>query len=480
MKKSLLAIAAMTAFAGAAQAQSSVTIYGVMDVDAGYVQRSNGGDSSYGTTIAVPVAAVSTTNTGAGTAGQPGNNVHGAGFIGSGGESATQIGFKGTEDMGGGLKTNFQLETGFNATSGSISNGMGAQFNKDGGSGATSLNGQLFNRQAWVGLSDAKVGALSVGRQYTGFMTVVSGYDLVKAQAFSPIQYSGNLGGGGGITDSIRQDSSIKYESPVFANTTLTAMYKAGNQMGSIGPQSSYNFAANYNGGKYHFGIAYMASNDALLTSSSNNAAATTLTSSNGNIVSGTTATTTAPVGTVTAYNTSAVAIGGDWSVTDKIKLGAGWQLFTYKAPAQNVTTGTTGNLISQYGYSISQATNYQGSNQANNLEWITANVKTSAATDVSVGFYNLNQAGYTTGINGTTNTNTPIGAGAMQWYSLVGNYYFSKRTNLYAGYMLEKLRGTQQGAAGPAGGATGSLNLNPGQYYNTNSIVAMGMRHTF
>ena len=474
MKKSLLAIAAMTAFAGAAQAQSSVTIYGVMDVDTGYVQRSNGGDSTFGTTIAVPVGAVSTTNAGAGTAGQPGNNVHGAGFIGTGGESATQIGFKGTEDMGGGLKTNFQLETGFNATSGSISNGMGAQFNKDGGSGATSLNGQLFNRQAWVGLSDAKVGALSVGRQYTGYMTVVNGYDLVKAQAFSPIQYSGNLGGGGGITDSIRQDSSIKYESPVFANTTLTAMYKAGNQMGSIGPQSSYNFAANYNGGKYHFGIAYMASNDALLTSSSNNALATTLTGSSGNIVSGTALTTTAPVGTVTAYNTSAVAIGGDWSVTDKIKLGAGWQLFTYKAPAQNVTTGATGNLISQYGYSISSATNYQGSNQANNLVWITANVQTSAATDVSVGFYNLNQAGYTTGINGTTNTNTPIGAGAMQWYSLVGNYYFSKRTNLYAGYMLEKLRGTQQGANGPVSSYT------TGNYYNTNSIVAIGMRHTF
>ena len=474
MKKSLLAIAAMTAFAGAAQAQSSVTIYGVMDVDTGYVQRSNGGDSSFGTTIAVPVGAVSTTNAGAGTAGQPGNNVHGAGFIGTGGESATQIGFKGTEDMGGGLKTNFQLETGFNATSGSISNGMGAQFNKDGGSGATSLNGQLFNRQAWVGLSDAKVGALSVGRQYTGYMTVVSGYDLVKAQAFSPIQYSGNLGGGGGITDSIRQDSSIKYESPVFANTTLTAMYKAGNQMGSIGPQSSYNFAANYNGGKYHFGIAYMASNDALLTGSSNNALAAPLSTSYGNIVSGTALTTTAPVGTVTAYNTSAVAIGGDWSVTDKIKLGAGWQLFTYKAPAQNVTTGATGNLISQYGYSISQATNYQGSNQANNLVWITANVQTSAATDVSVGFYNLNQAGYTTGINGTTNTNTPIGAGAMQWYSLVGNYYFSKRTNLYAGYMLEKLRGTQQGANGPVSSYT------TGNYYNTNSIVAIGMRHTF
>ena len=474
MKKSLLAIAAMTAFAGAAQAQSSVTIYGVMDVDTGYVQRSNGGDSSFGTTIAVPVGAVSTTNAGAGTAGQPGNNVHGTGFIGTGGESATQIGFKGTEDMGGGLKTNFQLETGFNATSGSISNGMGAQFIKDGGSGATSLNGQLFNRQAWVGLSDAKVGALSVGRQYTGYMTVVNGYDLVKAQAFSPIQYSGNLGGGGGITDSIRQDSSIKYVSPVFANTTLTAMYKAGNQMGSIGPQSSYNFAANYNGGKYHFGIAYMASNDALLTSSSNNALATTLTGSSGNIVSGTALTTTAPVGTVTAYNTSAVAIGGDWSVTDKIKLGAGWQLFTYKAPAQNVTTGATGNLISQYGYSISSATNYQGSNQANNLVWITANVKTSAATDVSVGFYNLNQAGYTTGINGTTNTNTPIGAGAMQWYSLVGNYYFSKRTNLYAGYMLEKLRGTQQGANGPVSSYT------TGNYYNTNSIVAIGMRHTF
>jgi len=45
MKKSLLAVAAMTAFAGAAQAQSSVTVYGVLDV--GYInQKSDGAGTS--------------------------------------------------------------------------------------------------------------------------------------------------------------------------------------------------------------------------------------------------------------------------------------------------------------------------------------------------------------------------------------------------------------------------------------------------
>jgi predicted porin len=305
---------------------------------------------------------------------------------------------------------------------------------------------------------------------------VQNSFDPVQAQAFSPIQFSGNLGGGGGVTDSWRQDSSIKYVSPIFGNTTVSAMYKAGNQMGSIGPQSSYNFAAKYDGGKFHVGVGYMASNDALLTASSAGLTAGTTEIANGNIVNASTA--TGPVGTVTAYNTSAVTLGADYSVTDKIKISGGWQQYVFKAPSQNVSTGTLGNLNSLYGYAISSATNYQGTNQANNLLWIGTNVKTTAATDVSFGFYNLNQAGYTTGSGGTTNNSTQVGAGAMQWYSLLGNYYMSKRTNLYAGYMLEKLRGTQQGSTGPAAGVSGSYTT--GQYYNTNSIFAVGMKHTF
>ena len=116
MKKSLLALAVLGAFAGVASAQTNVTIYGVADVGIQRTELSPG---------------ESTTS------------------LSSGNQSGSRIGFKGTEDLGGGLKANFQLENGYD-----ISNGQMAQ------------GGRLFGRQAWVGLSGG-FGAVKFGRQYT-------------------------------------------------------------------------------------------------------------------------------------------------------------------------------------------------------------------------------------------------------------------------------------------------------------------------
>ena len=118
MKKSLLAVAAMTAFAGAAHAQSSVTVYGILDV--GYV----GGNEK----------------TGAGVA-ETANK-----FTASA-QSSSRLGFKGTEDLGGGLSAFFTVEMGL--TPGSTS--------------ASSFN----NRQTFVGLKKNGLGWAAVGTQYT-------------------------------------------------------------------------------------------------------------------------------------------------------------------------------------------------------------------------------------------------------------------------------------------------------------------------
>jgi predicted porin len=116
MKKSLLALAVLGAFAGVASAQTNVTIYGVADVGLERVKSSPG---------------VSTTG------------------LTSGIQSGSRLGFKGTEDLGGGLKANFVLENGFDIST-----------------GALSATNTLFGRQAWVGLSGG-FGAVKFGRQYT-------------------------------------------------------------------------------------------------------------------------------------------------------------------------------------------------------------------------------------------------------------------------------------------------------------------------
>jgi predicted porin len=131
MKKSLLAVAAMTAFAGAAQAQSSVTVYGIMD--AGIATVSNG----TGSTAA--------------------NNNRATGLQ-DGGLSSPRLGFKGSEDLGGGSKANFLLESEL-----SLRNGGDNGLSSNGSS--TYAGPQLFSRGAWVGMSNNTMGEFRLGYQ---------------------------------------------------------------------------------------------------------------------------------------------------------------------------------------------------------------------------------------------------------------------------------------------------------------------------
>ncbi|OWY28657.1 porin [Herbaspirillum robiniae] len=125
MKKSLLAFVALASITGAASAQSSVTIYGVVDMG---LKVENAGS---GTRLSLD----------------------------SGNQSGSRIGFRGTEDLGGGLKANFVLEAGFSADTGAM--------------GATN---QLFNRQSYVSLSGA-FGEVKMGRIQTVVYSNASVFD---------------------------------------------------------------------------------------------------------------------------------------------------------------------------------------------------------------------------------------------------------------------------------------------------------------
>ena len=102
MKKSLLALAALGAFAGTAQAQSSVTLYGVVDANIEYVSNMS--------------------STAAGTAGFPGRGENKFGVT-SGGLSGSRWGLRGVEDLGGGMKALFVLESGFGVDDGRMQQG---------------------------------------------------------------------------------------------------------------------------------------------------------------------------------------------------------------------------------------------------------------------------------------------------------------------------------------------------------------------
>ncbi len=205
-------------------AQSSVTLYGHFDTTLAYVQD-GAGKAAYEMTS--------------------GNHI-GAGF-----------GFKGVEDIGGGVKVVFNLENGFSPTNGAFAS-----------SGTSPL---MFGRQAWVGLTDATWGTLTFGRQYdfmlSGMCQYASGCLLgapFDRAATTSATISSLLGNNGSNPDldrlgGARVDNSIKYTSPNFGGTGFSfgAVYGLGGTPGSIVQGSTYGFYAGYARGPFSLGAAY-------------------------------------------------------------------------------------------------------------------------------------------------------------------------------------------------------------------------------
>jgi len=194
MKKSLIAIAALAAVS-AASAQSSVTLFGLIDV--GYGSHS--------------------------TTSRDGSVFTKSSGVNDGGNAGNRIGFRGTEDLGGGLKANFWIEQGISPTSVNVFSQRAAA----GSHQQTGLTNGAFstgtNRQSYVGLSSG-MGNLNVGYQYTNAyqLSSLSGYHLGTELVGTG---GGHLAGMGNVGGS-RADG-ITYTSPSFSGVTVVAQYGA-------------------------------------------------------------------------------------------------------------------------------------------------------------------------------------------------------------------------------------------------------------
>ncbi|CAG2155091.1 porin [Cupriavidus numazuensis] len=182
MKMKLFAAAVAALAAGGAYAQSSVTLYGV--VDAGIEYQNN----------------------------QPANVSQGVGSghsvtrMISGGQSGSRWGLRGVEDLGGGLKGIFVLESGFTVDDGKLGN-----------------DGRLFGRQAFVGVG-SQYGQLTLGRHQTPFYDFGLQFDpMAIASNYSITAMDGAF--------SSRADNSIKYIG-TFGGLTANALYSFGSNTG--------------------------------------------------------------------------------------------------------------------------------------------------------------------------------------------------------------------------------------------------------
>ncbi|WP_374607248.1 porin [Diaphorobacter nitroreducens] len=173
MKKSLIALAVLAA-SGAAMAQSSVTLFGIVDTAFGYVDNANAaGDSVYG--------------------------------LSTSGNATSRLGFRGVEDLGGGLKAGFWLE--------------GEIFGDDGNS-----KGFDFKRRSTVSLAGG-FGEVRLGRDLTpGYSKFVS-YDLFGQTGIGQFMGWSNWYGTSGDANGIRSSNMISYYTPNFSGFTAGLGY---------------------------------------------------------------------------------------------------------------------------------------------------------------------------------------------------------------------------------------------------------------
>lgn len=224
MNKKLLTAATLAVFASAAHAQSSVTLYGIIDAGISYVNNSKTASGGHDNLVKYD----------------------------DGVAQGSRWGLRGSEDLGGGMKAIFVLENGFNS-----------------GTGALGQGGALFGRQAYVGLSKDNVGSLTFGRQYSFSTDYLGGNYSTGGQTVGG-NYAYHINDVDQLTSS-RINNSVKFSSANYSGLTFGALYGFSNAAGAFagapasgttaapvaGSSRAYSAGVNYANGPFAIGAAY-------------------------------------------------------------------------------------------------------------------------------------------------------------------------------------------------------------------------------
>lgn len=207
MKKSLIALAVLAA-SGAAMAQSSVTVYGIADI---WFGSSKAGLNGVRQTV-----------------------------LESGGVSGSRFGFKGTEDLGGGLKANFLLEQGF-----SLDTGAAGDSPADGTPDA-------FSRQAYVGLSGG-FGEVKLGKMWTAYDDISGATNSAFDSALAAVN---NVFVSNGYAANPK--NGLYYATPSFGGFSGAVSYAFGeDKTATLSASNTVAFHAKYENGPIFAGVAY-------------------------------------------------------------------------------------------------------------------------------------------------------------------------------------------------------------------------------
>ncbi|RFU44057.1 porin [Paraburkholderia sp. DHOC27] len=391
MKKIVICSAAGALFAAATSstyAQSSVTLYGIVDEAVRYQTNAGpGGDDSVSMT--------------------------------SGPETHSRWGVKGSEDLGGGWAAVFHLENGFEAFDGQLH-----------------VPDTLFSRQAYVGISNGTWGALTLGRQYAPV------YDTL-GDIFDPLtvgNYWQNSWAYNGIGPYLEVNNAVKYKGS-FEKLDIDALYGFSNQPGAFGIGSTYAIELTYTFGP------------AMLNAGFQQVSVPT---------SATTSSTGGSVGSaINGAKTNFLHVSGAYQVTHDIRLLAGW------LHGQD-QTGLTDLNMQQSG---SPTLKGSSPNRIDDTYYAGANWQATTPLLFTFAYY-YGQTRNAELLDGG------LGKGVNQSATILAEYSFTKRTEVYA--ITDWARGTGAFQADYPGGVN-SAGAPTNTIGRTNQLgVAVGMRKMF
>jgi predicted porin len=347
MKKQILAAAPIFLYGSLACAQSSMTLYGVLDEGLMFNSNVATGPSQGGRKVYLDSL---------------------NGLFGS------RWGMRGIEDLGGGTRAIFDLESGVNLNSGAAAQG-----------------GLEFGRQAYVGLSDRRYGDLTLGRQYDSLVYYAQAVTIQGYLGSETFQHPGDFDN---TANSLRTNNAIRYASPNFNGLTFGAEWSVGGVPGNVSGNGGYSAGVAYSNGSVTLGGAYL-----YFKNPTGSTASSGFFTSNG---SGTQLTGLLNKGYVSANSYQVGIVGGTYTL-GSVQFGTSWSNVEY------------GNIAALGGASA------KFNNVDAGVKWaVTPAFSLGAAYDYAKG----------------NSVRTPGGSVGNQHFnqvSVLADYFLSKRTDLYA-----------------------------------------------
>ena len=381
---------------------NGITLYGTIDVGVAYLSHGAPLSPTYGPGL--PFTLQNYSN-------------HPITSLAPNGLSQSKVGISGVEPLGvGDLKGIFKLETGFNPTSGRLTDGPRSLIDNNGRpnnqritASDSSRAGQAFQGGAYVGIASSTFGTLTFGRQNSLMADDLIKYDpQLQSQAFSPIGYSG-ASGGLGDTENKALDDVLKYVY-AYGPARIAVLYQFG-QRGTVPEGSeSIDIGADYAGLSVDalYGKVRGAVNLASLTAAQNTAAPGTL------------------AGTISDNTAYALMASYTWQ---PFKIYAGYEHMRFANPEDPLPVGTT--TIGGYVMSVVNNTAYT-INKILEYSWAGMRYSMTAKFDMTLAYYHFKQDNY----NAKPCSNTSAGscAGLFHDASFVADYRWTRRFDTYAG----------------------------------------------